>query len=47
MGKDGAMLWLGGGGGNGPLKFEKKNSIYIDTNLAFLFNKITLRLPSK
>ena len=44
------MLWLGrGGGGMSPLKFEKKNSVYIyierererDTNLAFLFNKIT------
>ena len=42
------MLWLGrGGGGMSPLKFDKKNSVYIyiererDTNLAFLFNKIT------
>ena len=41
------MLWLGRGGGMSPLKFEKKNSVYIyiererDTNLAFLFNKIT------
>ena len=42
------MAWEGGGGMS-PLKFEKKNSVYIyierererDTNLAFLFNKIT------
>ena len=34
------MLWLGGG-----VQFEKKKYIYIDTNLAFLFNKSTLRLP--
>ena len=53
--RDGAILWLGGGQ-RPPLKFEKrrrKEYIYIyrerererGTNLAFLFNKITLRLP--
>ena len=44
MARDGAMLWLGG-----PLEFEKKKlvHIYIGTNFAFFFNKITPRLPLK
>ena len=37
----------GGGGGMAPLEFGKKKeiSIYIGTNLEFLFNKIIPRLP--